>query len=140
VDAGLLRRCCHRLKDQIDPRGIRLQNAAIEGTLDLAGLDARFPLRFEGCEFDSPPMIEGAQLYELRLSTRPRSVGAGYFAHPGDRLTRSPRCPECDALHHPRWHGVQHPRTRSGHRSGQRSLPLPGFTHRCLRKWSGPLL
>ena len=68
VDAGLLRRCCHRLKDQIDPRGIRLQNAAIEGTLDLAGLDVRFPLRFEGCEFDSPPMIEGAQLYELALT------------------------------------------------------------------------
>lgn len=68
VAAGLLRRCCHRLKDQIDPRGIRLQNAAIEGTLDLAGLDVRFPLRFEGCEFDSPPMIEGAQLYELALT------------------------------------------------------------------------
>ena len=47
VDAALLRRCCHQLKDQIDPRGLRLRGAAIRGSLDLAGLEVPFPVRFE---------------------------------------------------------------------------------------------
>jgi hypothetical protein len=47
VDAALLRRCCHELRDQIDPRGIWLQHAAIAGSVDLAGLEVRFPLRFK---------------------------------------------------------------------------------------------
>jgi hypothetical protein len=68
VEAALLRRCCLRLKDRIDPRGIRLQDAAIIGSLDLAGLDVPFPLRFDGCEFSSPLVVEGAQLYELVLT------------------------------------------------------------------------
>jgi hypothetical protein len=68
VEAALLRRCCHELKDRIDPRGIRLQDAAIVGSLDLAGLDVPFPLRFDGCEFGSPLVAEGAQLYELALT------------------------------------------------------------------------
>lgn len=36
VDASSLRRCCHELKDQIDPRGIRLRNAMIVGLVGLA--------------------------------------------------------------------------------------------------------
>lgn len=62
VDAGLLRRLCYQLKDQVDPRGIRLKNARVSGQLDIAGLDIPFPLRFEACEFDMPLMAEGAQL------------------------------------------------------------------------------
>jgi hypothetical protein len=75
VDAELLRRCCVQFSDQVDPRGVRLKNARIVGSLDLAGLDVPFPLRFEGCEFDSPPVVEGAQLHELALTGCPQLPG-----------------------------------------------------------------
>jgi hypothetical protein len=68
VDAGLVRRCCHELKDQIDPRGVRLRNAVITGCLDLAGLYVPFPLRFEACDFEQAPIVEGAQLHELAFT------------------------------------------------------------------------
>jgi hypothetical protein len=75
VRAALLRRCCHELKDQIDPRGLRLTNAVVVGCLDLAGLAVPFPLRFEGCEFDSAVVVEGAELFELSLTGCPRLPG-----------------------------------------------------------------
>jgi hypothetical protein len=75
VPAALLRRCCHELKDQIDPRGLRLTNAVVTGCLDLAGLAVPFPLRFDGCEFDSAPVVEGAELFELSLTGCPRLPG-----------------------------------------------------------------
>src|SRR5215469_13886036 len=65
VDAALVRRCCHRLKDQIDPRGVQLRNATVAGVLDLADLDVPFPLRFDDCDFDSPVRAEGARIQEL---------------------------------------------------------------------------
>ena len=34
-----------------------------------------FPLRFEGCEFDAPPVVEGAELFELSLTGCPRLPG-----------------------------------------------------------------
>jgi hypothetical protein len=68
VDADVLRRCCHDLKAQVDPRGIQLRRVAVAGTLDLAGVDLPFPLRFDDCEFDSPLVIDGAQLYDLALT------------------------------------------------------------------------
>jgi hypothetical protein len=68
VDAVLLRRCCAELRDRIDRHGVRLRDAVITGSLDFSGLDVPFPLRFEGCEFDSPLTVEGAQLYELALT------------------------------------------------------------------------
>ena len=67
VDAALIRRCCREMKNQIDPHGIQLRNAYIRGAVDLAGLDLRFPLRFDGCEFDAPFIVEGAALRELAL-------------------------------------------------------------------------
>jgi hypothetical protein len=75
VQAALLRRCCHELKDQIDPRGLRLTNAVVVGCLDLAGLAVPFPLRFDGCEFDSAVVVEGAELFELSLTGCPRLPG-----------------------------------------------------------------
>ena len=75
VQAVLLRRCCHELKDQVDPRGLRLGNALIAGRLDLAGLTVPFPLRFDGCEFDSAPVVEGAELFELALTGCSRLPG-----------------------------------------------------------------
>jgi len=59
VSAGLLRRLCHDLRDRIDPRGLRLANAVVAGSLDLTGFVVPFPLRFDGCAFDSAPMVEG---------------------------------------------------------------------------------
>jgi len=47
VQADVLRKCCHELKDQIDPRGLRLSNVVVAGCLDLAGLAVPFPLRFD---------------------------------------------------------------------------------------------
>jgi len=75
VAAALIRRCCLELRDQVDPRGLRLRNAVVAGCVDLAGLDVRFPLRFDGCEFDTAPMVEGAQLHELALTGCPRLPG-----------------------------------------------------------------
>src|SRR6266516_6141436 len=68
VDAALLRRCCRELRDQVDPRGVRLSGASITGRLDLAGLDVPFPLRFENCSFTEPVEVAGAQLIELALT------------------------------------------------------------------------
>jgi hypothetical protein len=75
VQAALLRRCCHELKDQVDPGGLRLSNAIIAGPLDLAGLTVPFPLRFDGCEFGDAPVVEGAELFELALTGCPRLPG-----------------------------------------------------------------
>jgi hypothetical protein len=75
VQAALLRRCCHDLGDQVDPRGLRLRNAVIAGRLDLTGLTVPFPLRFERCEFDSAPVTEGADLFELALTGCPHVPG-----------------------------------------------------------------
>src|SRR5260221_8167313 len=75
LDAELLRRCCHELKEQVDPRGIRLRRAAIRGPADLTGLDVRFPVRFDGCDFDSPVVMEGAVVDELILTRCPRLPG-----------------------------------------------------------------
>lgn len=75
VDADLIRHCCRELKDQIDPRGLRFHGAAVAGCLDLAGMEVPFPLRFHECEFDSPPVAEGAQLFELTLTGCTRLPG-----------------------------------------------------------------
>ncbi len=75
VDAAILRRCCHLLKDQVDPRGVRISSARVAGRLDLAGLDVPFPLRFDGCEFDTAPTVEGAVLHELALTGCTRLPG-----------------------------------------------------------------
>jgi hypothetical protein len=75
VRADVLRACCRELKDRIDPRGLRLTNVMVTGGLDLTGLVVPFPLRFEGCEFDTAPVVEGAQLFELSLTGSPRLPG-----------------------------------------------------------------
>ena len=71
VQAVLLRKYCHELGQQVDPRGLQLTNAIVVGCLDLAGLAVPFPLRFDGCEFDSAPKVEGAELFELALTSSP---------------------------------------------------------------------
>ena len=68
VDAAIIRRVCYELRDQVDPRGLWLRKAAVTGRLDLAGLEVPFPLRFEDCNFESPVVLEGAQLYGIALN------------------------------------------------------------------------
>lgn len=75
VPADLLRRVCRTTGDAVDPRGVRLRNAAIEGTLDLAGIELQVPLRFEACEFDSALVCEGAALHALALMDCPALPG-----------------------------------------------------------------
>jgi hypothetical protein len=68
VQAAVLRRFCHELSDQVDPRGLRVRNAVVAGCLDVAGLTVQFPLRFQDCVFESAPVAEGAELFELVLT------------------------------------------------------------------------
>jgi hypothetical protein len=68
VPAALLRQCCLELRDQVDPRGMRLSKVVVTGGLDLAGLTVPFPLHFDSCEFDTAPVVEGARLYELSMT------------------------------------------------------------------------
>src|ERR1700759_4584997 len=75
VDAALLRRCCLQLRDQLDPRGLRLRRVAVRGPVDLAGLSGPVPGRVEECDFDAPPPVEGAKLRELTVTGCPRLPG-----------------------------------------------------------------
>jgi hypothetical protein len=75
VEATLIRRCCDELAERMDRRGIKLRNAEVTGALDLSGLNVRFPLQFENCQFDGPLNAEGAQLYELGLLGCPKLPG-----------------------------------------------------------------
>jgi hypothetical protein len=68
IEAAVLRRCCHQLASQVDPRGLRLAHVRVTGQLDLAGIAVPFPLRFEDCAFDEPLIVEGADLFELSLT------------------------------------------------------------------------
>src|SRR5437763_11439604 len=87
------RLCCAdavmNLKDQIDPRGLRLTNAIVVGCLDLAGLSVPFPLRFGGCEFGGRAGREAAGgTAEKGLGpTRPARVQSAT----GHRRVRCPR-------------------------------------------------
>jgi hypothetical protein len=74
VPGALLRRCCGELKDEVDPRGVRVRGAVVSGCLDLSGMDVPFPLLLEGCELDSAVAAEGAVLHGLAL-TRCRFPG-----------------------------------------------------------------
>jgi hypothetical protein len=74
LDAAVIRRCC-QAKANVDPRGLRVKNAVILGSMDLGGLDLPFPLRFEECDFDSAVIVEGAALAELALTGCPRLPG-----------------------------------------------------------------
>lgn len=65
VDAATIRHVCQDLKDQVDPRGIWLRNAAVSGSLDFTAMEVPFPVRFEQCKFESPVILEGARLYGL---------------------------------------------------------------------------
>ena len=75
VDADLIREFCIRRRSEVDPRGIQIRDAVITNTLDLANVDVPFPLRFVECEFDAPPIMEGARLFDLALAGCARLPG-----------------------------------------------------------------
>ena len=71
IDTAELERACV----EVDPRGIRLRNAVVDGVLDLAGIEIPFPLRFAACEFTDAPVLLGAQMTDLALVDCPRLPG-----------------------------------------------------------------
>jgi hypothetical protein len=104
ISGALLRRCCHELKDQIDARGLRLNNVIVTGALDLTGLVVPFPLRFEGCEFAALTWTGPPWRPAWTSPTRPprswpmiRAPVVDLRAVPGPAvprlLTRAGRCP-----------------------------------------------
>jgi len=74
VAAAMIRHCC-RTNSDVDPLGLRVRNAVVLGSLDLAGLEVPFPLRFEQCTFDAPPVLEGGRLEQLALTDGCRIPG-----------------------------------------------------------------
>lgn len=66
VDADVLRTLCRT--GDVDPRGVMVRRARVTGRLDLGGVELRFPLRFEDCDFAEAPLFDGAGLHELALS------------------------------------------------------------------------
>ncbi|NUW31628.1 hypothetical protein HTZ77_09335 [Nonomuraea sp. SMC257] len=67
VSGGLLRELFRRDPQDVDPRGLTLEGARVEGGLDLRGMQVPFPLRFVDCAFDRPLDLDGAELHALVL-------------------------------------------------------------------------
>jgi len=53
---------------ELDPRGIRIRNAHIDGQLDLCDIHTKRPLVLRDCRTDSPVLLDRAQLSSLDLS------------------------------------------------------------------------
>jgi hypothetical protein len=53
---------------ELDPRGIRIRNAKIEGQLDLCDVAAKRPLTLRDCTAEEPVLLDRAQLSALILS------------------------------------------------------------------------
>jgi hypothetical protein len=157
VDAALLRHCCDGLKDRIDRHRLRLRNAAITGSLDLSGLDVRFQLRFENCEFDSPLVVEGRWALPRRALDVVYSMTVSYGYRPGRVLwlldillilvTGSLLIPGTQAAMRATSSGTTYT-TKGALRTPRVTSPAPDSTaaatpqvqHRCLRQWSDPSL
>jgi hypothetical protein len=68
VPADLIREFCRRRAGEVDPRGIRLRGAVVDGVLDLAGFEVPFPLRFAACTFTDEAVLHGARLSDLAFT------------------------------------------------------------------------
>ncbi|WP_248966231.1 hypothetical protein [Sphaerisporangium perillae] len=91
VEADALRRLCHRYRDKVDPRGVTLRHATIDGGLDLSGMAVPFPLRFLDCAFSDPLVVDGADLAQLTLDgcALPGLIGNGLRVRRDLDLSRS---------------------------------------------------
>ncbi|MCS7481458.1 hypothetical protein ACFFQW_22845 [Umezawaea endophytica] len=56
------------IADRLDPRGIRLRDARVEGALDLADIHSKRPLVLLDCRTDSPVLLDRANLSSVDLS------------------------------------------------------------------------
>ncbi len=65
VPAEALRALCRTPADQLDPRGIRLRGALVQGLLDLSHVALDVPLLFDDCTFTDAPLLEQAALPAL---------------------------------------------------------------------------
>ena len=54
--------------DSLDPRGLRIKNATIEGQLDLCDVAAKRPLTLRDCQAEEPVLLDRAQLSALILN------------------------------------------------------------------------
>jgi hypothetical protein len=54
--------------DALDPRGVRIRNARIDGQLDLCDVSAKRPLVLQDCQSDAPVLLDRAQLSALDLT------------------------------------------------------------------------
>ena len=68
--ADVLRALCLGLRPDwpLDPRGVQVQGARIDGALDLAATTVAVPLAFWGCAFTAAPIVRDAALKVLNLS------------------------------------------------------------------------
>jgi hypothetical protein len=56
------------VEDRLDPRGIRLRNAHVDGALDLADIHSKRPLVLRDCRTDAPVLLDRAVLSSVDLS------------------------------------------------------------------------
>ncbi|TWP46711.1 hypothetical protein FKR81_34550 [Lentzea tibetensis] len=54
--------------DQLDPRGVRVRNARIDGQLDLCDVDTKRPLALRDCVAEAPLLLDRAHLSALDLT------------------------------------------------------------------------
>lgn len=72
VDAHVLRDVlleAARAPEAVDPRGLRLSQVVVRGTLDLNWLDVPFPLGFNGCHFRGWLWLDNFRAPELTFDT-----------------------------------------------------------------------
>ncbi|HEX6354725.1 hypothetical protein [Actinophytocola sp.] len=67
ISASLIRELLVRA-DDLDPRGVRVHNARIDGQLDLCDVTAKRPLVLRDCHADAPLLLDRAQLSALDLT------------------------------------------------------------------------
>ncbi|GII57588.1 oxidoreductase [Planotetraspora thailandica] len=91
VPARLVRELCRGGREEVDPRGLTIEGARIDGDLDLSGMQVPFPLRFIRCSFDRPVNLDGADLHVLTLDacTVPGLLGNGMRVRRDLDLSRS---------------------------------------------------
>ncbi len=97
VPAEALRTLCRTPADQLDPRGIRLRGALVQGLLDLSHVALDVPLLFDDCTFTDAPLLEQAAMPALarRRDGRDRRWGLAAWRSWVDPGGRTARCRPC---------------------------------------------
>lgn len=67
INADAIRAGC-LLGASLEPFGVRIANALIEGELDLRAMTVDVPLHFVSCVFTHAPRFDGADLHELSIT------------------------------------------------------------------------